>query len=185
MRLVSAGIIGAVVTLAAFGASAHSLTLFVHEEGGAVKGSAYFTGGNPAKNVGVQVIDAADKTVAEIETDDAGNFIYTGPRPGGALRFVVSTADGHRAESKLESVSSGAPAAEHSPAQTEDNVVNNPFAHPPQAASVERQLGAIQQALDRLENRLWLRDVIGGIGYIFGLAGLWALWKSRSGGARH
>jgi nickel transport protein len=154
--------------LASTTAVAHGLNLFVHEEAGGVKGSAYFTGGVPAKNVKVRVTDAAGHDVGGAETDAEGNFTYTGARPAGGVIFVASTADGHRAESKLEGEQGAGPATETAP-----------------ATSSERQLGAIQEAIDRLEKRLWLRDVIGGIGYIFGLAGFWALWKSRRGRVGH
>ncbi len=167
--------IGLSIVLFAANATAHSLNLFVHEEGGAAKGSAYFTGGIPAKNIEVVVLDSEDKTLGNIQTDAEGNFVYSGPRPGGVVRFVVSTPDGHRAESKLQSAAG----------DVSTEPASSPVATTPETTSDARQLGAIQEAIDQLEKRLWLRDVIGGIGYIFGLAGLWALWKSRSGGARH
>jgi len=181
VRLMVAWTIGAILAIASYGASAHSLSLFVREEGGVVKGSAYFAGGEPVKNVTVQILDPSDKTLGEVKTDAEGNFEYTGARSGGELHFVVSTADGHRAESKLEMGSVAAPAGS---TQAEGTALPEVSSAPTHASAVERQLGAIQVALDRLEHRLWMRDVVGGIGYIFGLAGLWALWKSRSGGAR-
>ena len=161
MRRAAAWVTGFLVTFAAAGAFAHALNLFVHEEGGAIKGSAYFTGGVPAKNVTVRAIDSADKIVAELQTDAEGNFVYTGPRPGEGLRFVVSTPDGHRAESTLEGPASVQPATADAATTTASST--SPSAS--QATSYERQLGAIQEAFDRLEHRLWLRDVIGGIGY--------------------
>jgi nickel transport protein len=158
---------------AASAAQAHSLNLFVREEAGAVKGSAYFTGGVPAKSIEVQVFAGGDQPVATVTTGDDGNFTYAAAA-GRALRFVASTPDGHRAEAKLEGAGGVAPSA---PA--------NLVAAPENTTNLEREIGAVQTALDRLEHKLWLRDVIGGIGYIFGLAGFWALWKARSKGARH
>lgn len=159
-------------SLATTCACAHSLNLFVHEEGGSIKGSAYFTGGGPAKHVEVQVFAAGDQPVATLMTLENGEFTYIGEATG-RLRFVASTPDGHRAEATLEAVQTASPAAQGNSDAVSDST------------KLEREIGAVQTALDRLEHKLWLRDVIGGIGYIFGLAGLWALWKARGKGARH
>ncbi len=164
--------------LSSSAALAHGLNVFVRTEGGVEKGNAYFTGGVPAKNVKVQVVDAAGQVLGEMETDAEGNFTYSGKRPAGPVTFVASTPDGHRAESKLDGAERAGP-AQANPVAAE--LVHDETVGAPAVASSEKQLGEIQVALDRLEQRLWLRDVIGGIGYIFGLAGLWALWKSRQG----
>ena len=47
--------------------------------------------------------------------------------------------------------------------------------------AVAREVRPVLAELDRLENRIRFRDVIGGIGYIVGVMGLIALWKARAG----
>jgi nickel transport protein len=151
-------------------AAAHSLNLFVRDEGATVKGNAYFSGGTPAQNLTVRAEDAQGNALGETTTDAEGNFIYAGARAAGTMTFVVSSPDGHRAESKIESAAGATPAAPAAmPAASDAGMI-----------SYEAQLTRLHEAIDRLEKRLWMRDVIGGIGYIFGLAGLWALWKVRS-----
>ena len=161
----------ALALLAAPDASAHGLNLFVRDEGGVVKGNVYFTGGDPAQNMTVSVTDEFGSEFGTTTTDAEGNFTYSGKRPAGISIFVASTPDGHRAETKLGSAQPGADAP---------RIVASAVSMKSYAA----ELTDIHAAIDRLENRLWLRDVIGGIGYIFGLAGLWALWKGRTKGAR-
>jgi len=161
------------VILVAADAHAHAINLFVREESGTIKGSVYFTGGDPLAEAEVQIFDA-EKTIGTVQTDAGGNFTYAIPAGAGKLRLEVRTQDGHRAEATLTPSYLDVPM-----------LATRAGNSPPQAVPADGQLGAIQVALDRLEHRLWLRDVIGGIGYIFGLAGLWALWKARSGGARH
>jgi nickel transport protein len=158
----------ALALLAASNASAHSLNIFVRDEGGVIKGNAYFTGGTPAQDVAITVSNESGSEFGRTTTDDEGNFTYTGARPAGINVFVASTPDGHRAEVRLGSVA----AAESRPQAVPANTAS--------MKSYEAELTDIHAAIDKLENRLWLRDVIGGIGYIFGLAGFWALWKARA-----
>lgn len=173
MKLTIAGFIA--VTLWATAASAHSLNLFVRDEGTTVKGNAYFTGGTPAQNIAVRAEDTSGKLIGETTTDAEGNFVYTGPRAAGTTMFVASTPDGHRATAGIESGSSES-ALPNAPVQLSND--SSMISH-------EAQLTKLHEAIDRLEKRLWLRDLIGGIGYIFGLAGLWALIKARSGSNGH
>lgn len=148
-------------------AAAHSLNLFVHGSGdGTVKGNAYFTGGDPARNLTVRVEDSKGKPLGETTTDAEGNFSYKADPSFGAIKFVVTTEDGHRAAASVQ--------------------FNMPALDPAAAPSVPNsEIAALHEAVQKLENRLWLRDVIGGIGYIFGIAGLWALLKTRRGSSGH
>ena len=158
----------AVAILSASDASAHGLNLFVRDEGSSVKGNAYFTGGDPARNIVIKVMDEAGTEFGETTTGSDGNFTYSGRRPTGLSIFVASTPDGHRAETQLESSGPGADAPRL-------------VASAVSVKSHEAQLTELHAAIDRLEHRLWVRDIIGGIGYIFGLAGFWALWRARQG----
>lgn len=154
-------------------AFAHSLNLFVHDDGASIKGNAYFTGGTPAQNVTVRVEDAANTLLGETKTDSEGNFVYSGPRATGTTLIVAVTQDGHRAQASVESASGTTAPAAAGPAPASQSGA--------EMKSFEAHMAELHEAINRLENRLWLRDVLGGIGYIFGLAGLWALIKARSG----
>jgi nickel transport protein len=156
--------------LPAADASAHSLSIFVREESDGFVGRVYFTGGDPAAGVTVTVAAPGAEPSGETTTDADGNFRYTGPHPAGTVVFVAQTPDGHRAESELRNVT-GADSGASPPRIVPAGVTT--------VASRDAELTALHEAIDRLEHRLWMRDVIGGIGYIFGLAGLWALWKAR------
>lgn len=152
---------------------AHSLNLFVRDEGDSVKGSVYFTGGTPAMGLAIQVLDENGTEIGGATSDENGDFVYTGAHTEGPVRFVVTTADGHRAEAAL-AANAASPSSDVAPAGV-----------PGSTQSYEADLTEIHEAIDRLEHRIWLRDVIGGIGYIFGLAGLWALWNARGRSSGH
>lgn len=45
--------------------------------------------------------------------------------------------------------------------------------------AVVRQLAPLREELRQHDRRLWLRDLLGGLGYLAGLLGLWFFWRSR------
>lgn len=185
--------VAAAMWVAPAAATAHKVNLFAWAEGPTIRGEAYFTGGGRPQNLPVEVLDAAGRPLAQTKTDAEGRFAYT-PARRCEHRFVIETEDGHRAECKVSAAdlpaslppaAGGAPAAVPSP-QTQ------PAAHRPAAAtapseplavSVEALRREVRQTvrreLEAYEQRVRIRDVIGGIGYIFGLAGLAMLLRRR------
>ena len=43
-------------------------------------------------------------------------------------------------------------------------------------------LWLLREDIARLQQHMWWRDLIGAIGYLVGIVGLWALWRSRQSG---
>jgi nickel transport protein len=48
--------------------------------------------------------------------------------------------------------------------------------------AVARQIRPLREALEAERSRARLHDILGGLGYIAGLAGLALWWRSRKGG---
>lgn len=146
-------------------AQAHKLKLFVTSEGGQVSGSLYFAGGGKAGQLDGHVLDAGGQVVARLRTGDDGAFSFT-PPDGAAYRIRFETADGHMAEAGI-----GAAPAAISPAIASTA--------PDLDAALARQLRPLREQIDALENRIRLSDIIGGIGFIFGLFGCYAWIAAR------
>lgn len=160
-----------VATIVTFGvaisAAAHEMHLYVAAEGNSLKGKAYFEDDAPAANMTVLVETEEGEEIASLSTDEDGTFVYT-PDAAHLLVFVATTPDGHRETFKVD-------AAEVASILT-----------PPVAGAEEitgdrlaQQIAALREQTNDLQQRLWLRDVIGGIGYIVGVLGLFAFWKAR------
>lgn len=148
----------------AMGAAAHHLRVFVAKEGDEYRGYAYFSRGARAAECPVTVRDAAGAAVAELKTDAKGEFAFT-PQKSGAYTFQVTTIDGHRAEYAAAEGPAAAPAA----ATTTMS--------PDSVAGTVREIAALRRQLDEYQAEIRLRDIVGGLGYILGLAGGW-LWMS-------
>lgn len=167
------------IFFASSAASAHDIHLFAALEGDVVHGRAYFAGDEAAAGLPVNVLTAEGMALGVTETDAEGRFTYA-PGQEGALRFVVETLDGHRASLTLDFAKNETfeeiEIEYHAPSSEElGEMIRRAVAH---------EVAPVLEELDRLENRIRLQDVVGGVGYIVGILGLIAFWKARSGKRR-
>ncbi|MFD2232449.1 carboxypeptidase-like regulatory domain-containing protein [Phaeospirillum tilakii] len=161
----------AVLLLAAGPAEAHKLKLFVTQAGTDIEGEAFFVGGGRPQGASVIIHDPAGQEVARLATDAEGRFRWTPPRPD-AYRIAVDCGDGHAIETSLGAAPVAVPVAA-GPAPEEARI----------EAAVERvlarRLDPLIAAQIEADSRLRLNDLVGGIGYIVGLAGLGLAWAAR------
>lgn len=171
------------------GAEAHRLSVFAAAEGDRIVGSAYFAGGHPAQGARVLIQDEAGTVLATMTPDPSGRFSYQVRAPTTYL-VVVEGGDGHRAEWRVgadEFAGAGAvPAAEPpSPSVTPVSAaaVDGDVVSPALLAAIEtavaRQVRPLREELAAAEERVRLHDVLGGLGWILGLAGLGLWWTRR------
>ncbi|SDX64173.1 nickel transport protein [Allochromatium warmingii] len=142
-------------------ALAHKLKLFAQTEGDWIRGRVYFVGGAGASGAEIRVQDAAGQVLAELTPDASGQFAYQILTPMHAplsYQLIARTGDGHVAHWTLTAVSETAP-----------------------SASTSTSAGACPAAAEIAAEceRIRFRDVLGGIGYIFGLTGLLLWWRGR------
>lgn len=142
-------------------AHAHAVDLFAYAAGDEIRGNVAYSDGTPLANATVEVgwNAAGDAHEDTVQTDESGTFVFTPPADAEYL-FICRTPDGHRAARSVV-YGGGGPSGAHS-----DD-------------SIQQQLNALQEQLHAYERRTRIRDVLGGIGYILGLAGVFALVKSR------
>ncbi|MFP4500553.1 MAG: cobalamin biosynthesis protein CbiL [Candidatus Hydrogenedentota bacterium] len=163
---------------AALPAAAHDLHVFALVEGGEVTGEANFIGGGPLKEAPVQVHDAAGNLRFETRTDERGAFTF--PAEGtSALTITCETSDGHHGHFTIPANELPAHETAQEPAL---GVQSDAGLRDLVAGAVAKQVNPLRAEIDRLRSQTRLRDVLGGIGYIFGVAGIVALLKARRRG---
>ena len=176
-------------------AHAHKLQVFAFADGARIEGSAYFAGGGKAADSRIRIDDAAGQTLAELTTAADGSFEYLARAPI-EHRIIAFSGDGHRATWRIGAAElaggfpdrggaaepSSPPSAERAarpepqPAtQVSDDILRTAIDQ-----AVARQITPLRQELLALRNDLRLQDILGGIGYIFGIAGLAMWWRARS-----
>ncbi|OUD15018.1 hypothetical protein [Thioflexithrix psekupsensis] len=173
---------------------AHRLKLFASAQGLEIKGSVYFAGGVSVKEISVDIYFNETK-IAQVTTDSQGQFSYLASHSGD-YQLVANAGSGHVARFRVQvtEASETAPdvpvALRPSPVQTATEAIENAqvdqYRHDMEVAHLERalqplhaQLFELQKQIDAYEAKIRWHDILGGLGYIFGVAGLWLWWQTR------
>jgi nickel transport protein len=156
--------------------------------GDKIRGSAYFSKGVKAKNLKVAIFTEDGTAAGETYTDVNGEFSFL-PTLKTGYRLEISAPDGHKAEYFIArpALSGTLPKPDQSlpgqqpavPADQDQSAANGRLSEQKLAAEISRQLFPLQQQLDELRHQTGFRDLIGGIGYIVGIAGLIAFYLAR------
>lgn len=153
-RLGSRTLLLVLLAVASTVAGAHGLDVVAQQQGAVVTGRALYSDGTPAANDFVQVRTAQGHPVISGLVGVDGRFRFEVAADGGPYRVVVEGEEGHRAQAE-------AARADASP------------------ASGGNDLRLVREDIAALRRQLWLHDVIGGIGYFLGVAGLLAYLAAR------
>lgn len=193
-RLALAVMIATSAAAAASPAHAHKLKVFATAVGERIEGTVYFVGGGPARGARI-LIENPDGTLIEaLNADDAGAFAFTAKLRADHV-IVTNSADGHSARTTIPasllpaSLPLPAPELGTSLAEAREAVVPAPSQEGGTgdlaamesriAEAVAQQVAPLREQLSTYEDQVRLRDVLGGLGYILGLAGLFAWMRAR------
>jgi len=183
-------------------AFAHKLYVFAEVQGTTIQGRAYFPGDVPARNSEVIARDATGRELDRTKTGDDGKFTFR-VRQRVDYRLAAQTPDGHSGQyvvhaselpgslatdpatgSGSQPVSQATDRAAGSAAPADKN--NEPAAAGDPLADLRAQIGDIRTQIGELrrqifesDERLRFRDILGGIGFILGLAGAAFYMKAR------
>ena len=191
------------ILLTSLPAQAHKVRIFAWEEGGTIKTEAKFSGGKPARNSTVTVTDEnGNIEILQGKTDDKGTFSFPIPQKAKDnqlnLKITINSGDGHKnswllnAEDylpgagptlhKTKKITAIAP--EQKPEQ-EKQLPNEALLRKIISSELDRQLGPIKRSLAiQQEKPTSLQDILGGIGYILGLAGIATYFQARRKGEK-
>jgi nickel transport protein len=184
--------------------SAHKLTIFAWSEGHIIHGETSFSGNKKPHDIEIKVQDAVThKILLTTRTDEQGNFRFILPekaiRQQLDLLLIADSGDGHRGEWRLSateylslplqqvqdkekkitpattSASASAAAIRSSSPCFDEQLLRRIIDE-----EMDSKLAPIKKILAENRNQApSLRDILGGIGYILGLAGIFAWFKTR------
>jgi len=182
-------------------AAAHKIRIFATAEGSTISGYAYFTGGGRLKQATVQVFAPGGQRLDEILTDEKGEFTFEAKHPCDHL-LTVETADGHVAEwtvgakelpdrlpplagptsrtsteliteakeALAENLAEGRCKTDSVTAADIERAVAKAVSE--EIAPLRKQINLYREQIEQYEEKIRLRDILGGVGYLLGLAGL-------------
>jgi len=169
------------LTFACSQAQAHLLKVFaftlpVDDNSLLVKGKVYFTGGQTVSGTSVTIYNASGVKVKDTITDVDGKFQVTLAQE--SYEIVADTQDGHKATWQIKSAKMS----------THDNTGKNLLAPSNPsieqveniiAAQISTQLTPLTEQIIQLQEKRRFQDIIGAIGYIVGLSGLFLWFRQR------
>jgi len=169
---------------------AHKVNIFAYIEGDTVYTESYFSNGTKVKGGVVQVYDSQGSKLLEGKTDENGEFNFKPPKKDD-LRLVVATAMGHRNSYTLSAgepgdITGAKKLQEPHPKESEAKELTE--VHLDQIktiidTSLDEKLKAIMRELTRMQQKqVSFTEVIGGIGYIFGIMGIILYFVSKKRG---
>jgi len=179
---------------------AHRVNVFAYVDGGEIAVECGYSKSKPVNRGSIEVLDqTSGEVLLRGTTDEEGRFRFPVPEAtrtsGNGLRIVLIAGEGHRNEWIVEaSEYTGAAPASTPVAVPEGLKDGNPnVAERPAAggltrtdveevvnAALDAKLAPIKRAvLERPEDGPGLKEIVGGIGWIFGLVGIAAYFKGR------
>lgn len=183
-------------------ALAHRVNVFAYVDGGEIVVECSYS---KSKRVNRGAIDVQDAVTGETflkgETDENGYFRFPVPEAaraaGNGLRILLRAGEGHQSDWTVEAsefmtvpASAGARAADvktdsgqipAAPSATVPTGVSRADVEAVVNAALDAKLAPIKRALlEQNESGPGMREIIGGIGWIFGLLGIAAYFKSRT-----
>jgi nickel transport protein len=182
-------------------AMAHKVRVFAYESGGEIITEAKFNNGRPAKNSTIVITNNADGTVLlQGLTDNEGSFRFAIPALAKenrmSLNIILDVGEGHKGSwllsasdymgGQIESVA--APSEQQSPMPLHETRKDMNCTQLEQIIEqvIEKELSPIKRMLaENSEQKLKLQDILGGLGYILGLAGIATYFQSKKSGGKN
>lgn len=170
---------------------AHVLRVFAAADGNRIDGSVYYAAGAKAEGAKVVIRTREGRVLAELSTGADGGFVFAASEQVDHL-IVAETPEGHKGS---WTVSAGELAGEMptpvgiavpsaSGAAQEGGMTG--AANPPRSSletlveeAVARQIRPLREQILAHEERVRLRDILGGIGYFVGVVGVVLWWRAR------
>ena len=152
-------------------AGAHKASVFAYADNGQVQAEGFFFDGRPCRGCAISVLDADEgeggKILVKGKTDEQGVFIFKYPIGTRPLVIRMDAGEGHLAVFTLEI----------KPERGQEGKVDAQV-----EAQAEAKLASLRAEIRRLSlesERPGLTEILGGLGYIAGLAGIWLYAQSR------
>jgi nickel transport protein len=173
---------------------AHKIRIFAWSEGNTIHTESKFSGGKAAQNAIVTVVETNTGTeLLRGTTNQNGLFQFPLPETTSEeLDIIVNSGDGHKnhwlyAIKPVTSSNTTKAEQNHTPPEELSPLPQSLHLSQDQLTSLmdsllESKLAPIRQQLAELqEQEPSIQDILGGIGYIIGLAGIAAYMKSKPG----
>ena len=168
---------------------AHRVSVFAYQEGGRIFVEGFFSDGTPTRHATVEVFDTGGKKLFSGKTDQKGTLSFKVPQAS-AMKIVLNASMGHRAEilfhltsppgGKATPANTGVKASPEASAAFQTGGITEARLRDIVRQEVSKAIQPVMHTLAQQEaGKISFSDIIGGIGWIIGLMGVWMVLKAR------
>jgi len=174
---------------------AHKINVFTYKEGNKIFVEGYFQDGVPTKNSVVEIYNEEGEKIIEGKTNSEGVFSFDIPNAK-KIKVVLNADMGHKAETEMELQKEEKKEFKKEEIKTQkgnkkiesDEIQKNfdeEIIKKIVEESVERAINPVLKEIQKEKKKTRISDVIGGIGYIFGILGIYLYFKGRLLGGKN
>lgn len=167
-------------------ALAHKLQMFAtletvpqsenYKVGFRLVGKVYYSFSKPFKAAEIQILSLDNKLIDQIKSDAEGRFRW-GLKSLKPFKVQCRSIDGHLVERVVSPQADRHIHAEHSVVEID------PHASPNSEESlrhiISSELAPLKEQIHNLHHKVWLLEILGGLGLLFGGFGLWMFYLSK------
>jgi len=171
---------------------AHRVNIFTQTQGDKIVCQCFYNDGKPVHDQGIQVRTSNGTVIAEGKTDDEGMYSFA-PSVREDLKIVLNAGMGHTAETTVkkenlpeikkktivQTAKQPAPAVEKIKVPEQGSDLNEEQLRRIIEEVVDEKLRPVTELIHKQQRSYSLTTIIGGIGYIVGIFGLFMFLMSR------
>lgn len=181
-------LITALLSFSVPSALAHNVVGGVYAIGNQIEGEVGFSNGDmAAEGTQITVTDRQGNTLGLVATDSEGLFVFTAAQRIDH-QFFANLSSGHVLEMLLpaDELPDDLPGGDALPSEAK-RAVATPLAYSGDQMALQqmiekavaKQVKPLRKEIAEYKEKASLQDIIGGIGYIFGLCGIGIWWRQR------
>lgn len=165
----------------------HKINVFTYKEGNKIFVEGYFSDGKPVKNSPIEVYNSKEEKIIEGKTDENGIFSFDIPDTP-KIKIVLIADSGHRAETfmeieKEEKIEKKVEKKEEKPKEIRKEEIKGMDEEEMKKIVeevIEKKMNDFLREYRKDKEKEKFKDITGGIGYIFGIIGIYLYFKGRS-----
>ena len=160
---------------------AHKINVFTYKEGNKIFVEGYFQDGSPTKNSVIEIYNEKGEKIIEGKTNSEGIFSFDIPNAK-KIKVVLNADMGHKAETEMELQKEEIKTQKENKKIESIEIQKNldeEIIKKIVEESVERAINPVLKEIEKEKQKTKISDIIGGIGYIFGILGIYLYFKVK------
>ncbi len=162
---------------------AHKINLFTYKEGNKIFVEGYFSDGVPVKNSSIEIYNEKGEKIIEGKTNEEGLYSFKIPECK-KIKIVLTGDMGHKVEKEMEIEEEKTLKKEEIKTQKKEverkiETIDKEEIKKIVEESVEKAIFPLIKEIQKEKQRARFMDIIGGIGYIFGIFGIYLYFLKK------